>query len=815
MRNYWTVLLCMLLVGICQGQSLRKLSGYVGDASGEPLPYATVYVVQTGLGTATNAEGSYQITIPNDTVTIVVRYVGYLTLYDTVPPGSNDLQRNLQLESERVFLKEVVVTSKKGRYSDPAYGYMRKAIEKRAFHKAAMSRFSCRAYIKGLQRLVNAPKKFMGFDITLPGLDSTGSGIVYFSESVSEYHTDGETKEKEVMIASKVSGNDNGFSFNSASDFQLSLYDELIAPGQLGPRGMVSPLHDQAFLYYTFELLGNTEEQGMKLYKIGIQPRRSIDPAFKGVLYLQDSSWRIHALKIYLDKSSNLEFVDSLTIEQVYAPVSKEVWMIQSMRYDFQFKVLAFKGNGYFLGTFDNYKLNPAFEKNFFDKEILQVRDEANDKDSTYWNEIRPIQLTQEEVTDYTRKDSLSAIWQTKEYKDSVDRIRNKLKPLQILTGYSYVNTYKGTKWEWGPLLNNIQFNTIEGWVLDGSISYSKRQRRTGNGYTFSARGRYGEASQQAYGTLGYARQLNATKRTGWSVEGGRMVEQLDQNAPIAPFINTMYTLMNEENFIKLFDKTYLNASVGSEITNGLRVSAEITLEERASLENKSNFVWRNETTRSYTPNIPLMLGNHRAATAALGLRWSIGQTYISLPNRKINLESDYPVIQAVYRRGVPDIGGSSTDFDRLDVRISDDVRLGMAGEFSYEAQFSTFLSAYRADLPDRLIVSGNQTWVSRTATIMPQLLPYYAVNTTTGLIQGHVRYEPQGLLLNKLPGIRKLKWRETVGTRLLHVDGGHRLYAEWYVGIANILKVFSLEYHQSTLWNGRTLQGIRIGILQ
>jgi hypothetical protein len=800
-------------VHISIAQHARKLSGTVRDASGEPLPYATVYVEQIKLGTASNAEGSYQLSIPIDTVRVVVRFVGYITLYDTILPGIQDISKDLTLAPERVYLKEVVVTSKKGKYSDPAYGYMRKAIEKRAYHKEAMSRFSCRAYIKGLQRLVNAPKKFMGFDVTLPGLDSTGSGIVYLSESVSEYHKDGENKEKEVMIASKVSGNNNGFSFNSASDFQLSLYDELIAPGQLGPRGMVSPLHDQALLYYTFELLGSTEEQGITLHKIGIQPRRSIDPAFKGVVYLQDGTWRIHAVKIYADKSSNIEFVDSLTIEQLYAPVSQDVWMIQSMRYDFQFKVLAFKGNGYFLGTFDNYNLQPTFASNFFDKEILQITEESNDKDSSYWNEIRPMQLTAEEVTDYTRKDSLSAIWETKAYKDSVDRVRNKFKPLELLTGYRHVNTYEGTSWYWGPLLNNIQFNTVEGWVLDGALSYSKRQRRTGNGYTISARGRYGEASQQAYGTIGYYRQLNATKRTTWSVEGGRMVEQLDQTDPISPLVNTMYTLTNEENFMKLFDRTFATASVGSEVLNGLRLAVAVAYEERASLTNQSTFQWRNEANRTYTPNIPLLLGKHRAATTTLTLTYTIGQEYISMPNRKISLGSNYPTLKAVYRRGIPGIGGSSTDFDRLDLRMSDEVRIGMAGEIKYEAQVTTFLSDFRTDLPDRQVVSGNQTWVIRENTLMPQLLPYYAIATTTALYLGHVRYEPQGLLLNKMPGIRKLKWREAAGMRLLYNDGGNQPYAEWYVGITNILKLFSVEYHQSTLWNGRTLQGFRIGI--
>ena len=98
---------------------------------------------------------------------------------------------------------------------------------------------------------------------------------------------------------------------------------------------------------------------------------------------------------------------------------------------------------GDFTSIFSDYNLNAEIDDSFFGGEILFVEKEANLKDSIYWEESRPIPLTENEVKDYVKKDSLQEVWKSKEFLDSIDRMTNKLRIGDIFFGYNYNRTYK------------------------------------------------------------------------------------------------------------------------------------------------------------------------------------------------------------------------------------------------------------------------------------------------------------------------------------------------------------------------------------
>ncbi len=98
------------------------------------------------------------------------------------------------------------------------YRIIKKTIKKRKFHLDQLNNYTCDSYVKGSQSITNLPKSIMGQSLSRirKGLDSSGTGIVYLSESISKlYVKDGQFKE--IMSSSKLSGNDNGFSFNSGA----------------------------------------------------------------------------------------------------------------------------------------------------------------------------------------------------------------------------------------------------------------------------------------------------------------------------------------------------------------------------------------------------------------------------------------------------------------------------------------------------------------------------------------------------------------------------------------------------------------------
>src|SRR5690606_20862043 len=122
-------------------------------------------------------------------------------------------------------------------------------------HLEQEANYAVDAYVKGLQRMEQAPEKFLGMDVqSALELDSNNRGIVYLSETTSELFVRDRKTRKEVIYSSKVAGDANGFSFNEASQMTFSFYENLLL-SELNNRGFVSPLADNALFYYRYRLL--------------------------------------------------------------------------------------------------------------------------------------------------------------------------------------------------------------------------------------------------------------------------------------------------------------------------------------------------------------------------------------------------------------------------------------------------------------------------------------------------------------------------------------------------------------------------------
>ncbi len=126
-------------------------------------------------------------------------------------------------------------------------------------------------------------------------------------------------------------------------------------------------------MFYDYDLLGTKFENGKPINKIEVIPKRTNDPVCSGYLYIMEDSWRIHSADLLLTKANQIEFVDSLRISQVFAPVTEDVWMILSQKFLFNLKVFGFEGKGNFVGVYSNYEVEPALGKKYFNNEILSI----------------------------------------------------------------------------------------------------------------------------------------------------------------------------------------------------------------------------------------------------------------------------------------------------------------------------------------------------------------------------------------------------------------------------------------------------------
>ncbi|MFC6996781.1 DUF5686 and carboxypeptidase-like regulatory domain-containing protein, partial [Rufibacter roseus] len=296
--------------------SAAVLKGKVADEKGEGLAFATVYLKGSTVGSTTNEQGNYQFNVEPGEHTVVFQFVGYKTQSKEikVTEDTQELVVNMILESEVYDLNEVRV-SLSGK--DPAYGIMQQAIAKRNYHLKEVEAYTAQVYVKGLQRLINVPKRVLGIMKVPAGLKP---GILYLSESVSELSFMQPNKYRERMISSKVSGNSRTFSFNQASDFSLNFYQNLIKANGINERGFISPLAANAMLFYRYELVGSSQNNGNLVHRIKVTPIRKHDPVFTGYIYIVEGSWRLHSLNLYVTKNQQIEFVDTIRVTQQFTP---------------------------------------------------------------------------------------------------------------------------------------------------------------------------------------------------------------------------------------------------------------------------------------------------------------------------------------------------------------------------------------------------------------------------------------------------------------------------------------------------------------
>ncbi|MBI1191742.1 MAG: carboxypeptidase-like regulatory domain-containing protein, partial [Bacteroidetes bacterium] len=229
-RSLFAILLLFSLPAAAGTASPSPVTVYgtVTDADGTPLPFANLFVEGTTRGCATNLEGYYELALEPGDYVLVVRFLGYTTQRQPLSLSNSPVRRELNwvMQPEALTLQDVVISGSE----DPGMAIMRKAIAAREGFRKETSSFSTDAYIKGLQRIDGAPEKIMGIRIDAGDvLDSNNAGIVYLSESYSRLHVDkpgtAGMRSKEEMLASKVSGDDQGFSWNEAAPMEVTFYD--------------------------------------------------------------------------------------------------------------------------------------------------------------------------------------------------------------------------------------------------------------------------------------------------------------------------------------------------------------------------------------------------------------------------------------------------------------------------------------------------------------------------------------------------------------------------------------------------------------
>ena len=781
MKHFFTLVFSLF---ISVQASAFAVSGKVTDETNKPVPFASIYIKGTTRGTTSNMDGMYSMDLAVGAYELGFRLIGYKVHIEKVTVTNQNMIVDVKLTPESFQLKEAVINASA---EDPAYEIIRQAQKKRKFYLEQVDAYSCDVYIKGVQRIKEKPKKIMGMEVDPDNEIDSATGIVYLSESVSKFNFKQKDKIREEMISSKVSGDNKAFSYNQASDMLFNFYENLLEIDGLSERGFISPISGNAMLSYKYVLLGTFTEDGSTINKIQVIPKRKHDPVFSGIINIMDDSWRIHSLQLVLTKDAQIDFVDTLRVNQLFLPVQKETWLPFSTKFVFDFGFLGIKGDGMFVGVNSNYIINPDFPKHFFTNELMKVNEDANKKDSMYWKDSRPIPLTIEEESDYRKRDSLSKIRNTKEYTDSTDRKGNKFKFKDLFFGYNHSNTFKKRYWSVsGPALG-FQFNTVQGFNLSTGFNYSQRYENRKNWNLGGTIG-YGFSNRDFYGTVLGNYYYKPQKFANFGFSGGRDYMQFNRSRPILPLINSLYSLFNEQNFMKLYVSNFVNVFHSSELFNGFYFTAGASYSNRSAKVNTTDYTIASNNN-DYTSNNPrdtsdysFSFPDNNALVVNLEVRYIFKQRYYTSPNYKQVMGSKFPTLLVNYRKGINALG-SDVNFDFVTVGLEHDLNLKLLGNSRFSVKAGKFLNTAKLYFMDWYHFNGNQTLFSGFRLSDFQLLGYYSESTDNQFIEGHFEHNFGGFFLNKIPLIKRLKLQEIGKAGVLTTDGKNA-YGELSVGL-------------------------------
>jgi hypothetical protein len=328
---------------------------------------------------------------------------------------------------------------------------------------------------------------------------------------------------------------------------------------------------------------------------------------------------------------------------------------------------------------------------------------------------------------------------------------------------------------------------------------------------------RYGLSNRHFNADVVYDRFYDPYHNGSFKISGGKNVFQFNEKDPISEFINSLYSLWGEKNYMKIYEKEFLNVYHRRELVNGLTLVTTTEYSKRLPLVNTSTYKFTNVEGREFESNVPgnpALGGNsfavHQALTLDVLVSYRPGMEYASRPEGKYNLGTKYPVLRAYYTKGFH-VLGSDVDFDKFRFTVSDEMDLGLFGKLSYLAGYGDFLNSSKVYFQDYRHFSGNKTWFSKFRLDDLRSLDYYVFSTTHSYVEAHGEYNMGGFLLNKIPLIRKLKFREIVTVHYLNTNE-LKQFVELTAGVEK-LNLLRMEFVTSIADGRRAAIGVVFGL--
>jgi len=735
----------MLLLTINSFSQKTKVYGTVTDVeSREPLPFVNVTFQGSKIGATTDLDGYYELESYYGTDSLSASFVGYTRL--TIAIKKDIAQEvNFKLSEASTDLPELIVIPNQ---INPAHPILKKVIaNKHVNNREKLESYEYEVYnkmefdINNLSNKFQKSKVFKKFDFIFDNIDST-EGKPYLpiliSESISQYHYQKNPKShKETIKATRVSGVDNA----SVSQFTGDMYQQInVYENQLKllGRDFISPIANYGLNYYKYYLIDSMNIDGYWCYELKYMPKRKGELTLDGTIWIHDTTYAVKKIEGEMAKDANLNLVEELSITQTFQQVEDEVWMLTKDELFISFS-LAKNKTGFYgrkATHYSDFVINkPKLGEFYKGLDNIVVEDSVQLKSKEYWAAHRQDTLTEKEQGIYNMIDTLNNLPIIRSYTDIIKT---------IATGYKIMG-----KFELGPIYSLYSWNPIEGhrFSMGGRTSNDFSKSIEISGYA-------------AYGLLDKEFKYGGGTRFFITKKPRRLVklvykhdvEQIGLSSNSFNSANVVSSIARRNPLNKLVFNTEYSASFEREWTAGLQ--STLTL-RNASISplGITPFIKTNTETSTLDS-----ITNITTSEASLLIRYAHHEKHVSGEFDRVSLGSKHPILTLFYTYGIPNIINSEYEYHKLVFGYKHKFSLGIVGTTKY--QFSVGKVWGNLPYPLLEVHPGNETWgYNEDAYNLMNINEF----VSDEYISFNVHQHFGGIFLNKIPLLRKLKWREVV----------------------------------------------------
>lgn len=829
--KYIKSFLLFLLLGCCISVSAQNIQGVVTDSlTNEPIPYLSVFYEGKGVGSITDNDGNYKVETRKGWNKLTFSAVGYVTKVVNIIPGVTK-NLNVRMRPDDIMLDEVVVKPKREKYSrknNPAVELMKKVIAHKKnnklsendyyqynkYQKITMSlndvtpemlekgMYKKMPFLKDQIELCEETNKFI-----LPiSVDETASQKIYRKHPKSE---------KTIIKGMSSTGVNELFATGDMLSTVLkdvftdvNIYDNDI---RLLQYPFISPISSSdAISFYKFYIMDTTFVDKDKCFHLTFVPNNSQDFGFTGHLYvLADSSYTVKKCTMNLPKKSGVNFVDNMDIIQEFEQLPNGEWVLKTDDMIVEMTLMKIM-QGFQIRRTTRYS-DYAFDElpqQLFKRKGAEIKEaDAMMRGDDFWNQYRPVPLTQTE--------------------SSMDML---VKRLEQMPGFKYVifvlkafienfvetgTKEHPSKVDIGPVNTMISNNYIDGLRLRMSAQTTANLNPH---LFFKGYYAYGFKDHRSkyMGEVEYSFNKKEYLPREFPKNSITFSYQYDVMSPTDKFLKT-----DKDNVFVSFktstvDQMSYVRNIALKYENETQFGLKTTVEVKHSTDEPTGGLAyiTNDDQKTLVPEIQTM-------EASLAFRYAPGETFVNTKQRRIPVSFDAPVFTLSHTAGFKGVLGGEHNYNLTEI--------GLYKRF-------WFSSWGKIDM----FVKGGAQWnkVPFPLLIMPAAnLSYILQRETFNLINNmeflndryaslDVSWDLNGKIFNRIPLLKKLKWREAIGFKMLYghlTDKNNPMkhpgdselflfptrdgrptsfvmdpktpYMECSVGIHNIFKILHIDY--------------------